>query len=109
MIKKVTVTKVKINDRPYRKEQDGVDNPLYTFKKGKNIGKNFVMVSIQTDATGEEYYSTPSLPTEKPAKIKEGDSVLLNLTETQSEDGTKTFKNFNFPTKDQLVEFANNI
>lgn len=106
MIKKVTIKKVKVYDRPY--STDG-SKPLYTYKKGTNIGKNFVMVTIQTNETGDDYYSTPAMPGERATTLKEGDSVLLSLTTSMSTDGQKEFKNFNYPTKDQLAEFAASI
>lgn len=105
MIKKVTITKITKYDRPLSK--DGEEpKPLYTYKKGKNIGKNFSMINIQTEETGDAYYSTPASSTDKAYKIEVGEKVLLNLTETTSEDGSKVFKNFNFPTKEQLAQFA---
>lgn len=103
MLKKVTIKSVKITDSKFGSEEK------YVYKKGKNAGKNFVMVTIQTNETGDDYYSTPALPGTKPTELKEGESVLLSLTETTSEDGQKVFKNFNFPTKEQMVEFVNNI
>ncbi len=103
MIKKVTISKVKIAESKYGSDEK------YVYKNGANAGKNFVMVTIQTNETGDDYYSTPALPGSKPTQIKEGESVLLSLTETKSADGEKTFKNFNFPTKEQLVEYANNL
>lgn len=108
MIKKVTIKKVTKYDKPYTKEGEP-EKPLYTYKKGKNVGKNFFMVTIQTNETGEDYYSTPASEKDKAMTIEEGQSLLLNFTETTSEDGTKVFKNFNFPTKDQLAEYANSL
>lgn len=104
MIKKVTIKKVKIVESPFSK--DGQPTEKYVYKKGKNIGKNFVMVTIQTNETGDDYYSTPCLPTDKAAQIKEGESHLLSLTESPSADGQKVFKNFNFPTKEQLADLV---
>ena len=104
-LRKVTISSVKKYDRPYAKEGEE-QKPLYTYKKGKEIGKNFVMVTIQTEETGDDYYSTPASIGSKAAGIEVGQKVLLNFSETQSADGQKTFKNFNFPTKDQLAAFA---
>lgn len=101
MLKKVTIKSVKSYERPYTKEGEA-EKPLYAYKKGKNMGKNFVMVTIQTNETGDEYYSTPAMPGERATTLQEGQSVLLSLTETKSEDGTKTFKNFGFPNNAQI-------
>lgn len=104
-IKKVTIKSVKMYERPFTPEGQE-QKPLYTYKKGKNQGKNFVMVTIQTQETGDEFYSTPALPNSKPTTLKEGDQVVLSLTSSTSEDGNKVFRNFNFPTKEQLAEIA---
>ena len=108
MIKKVTIKKVTKYDKPFTKEGEP-EKPLYTYKKGTNAGKNFVMVTIQTEETGEDYYSTPAMATDKAMSVEVGQKLLLNLTESTSADGTKVFKNFNFPTKDQLAAFANEV
>jgi hypothetical protein len=105
MIKKVTIKKVTKYDKPYSPEGEA-EKPLYTYKKGANMGKNFSMINIQTEETGDDYYSTPASGTDKAMSIEVGQKLLLNLTETKSADGTKTFKNFNFPTKEQLAQFA---
>lgn len=93
MLKKVTIKNIKIADKKYGTEDK------YVYKSGKNVGKNFVMVSIQTNETGDNYYSTPALPTDQAAQLNEGDTVILKLTETTSSDGQKVFKNFNIPSK----------
>lgn len=103
MIKKVTIKSVKFAESKFGTTEK------YTYKKGKNAGKNFQMVTIQTNETGDDYYSTPAMEGEKPLTIQEGQSLLLNFTETTSDDGQKVFKNFNFPTKDQLAEYANSL
>src|SRR3990167_1342415 len=108
MIKKVKIKKVTKYDKPYTKEGEP-EKPLYTYKKGTNAGKNFTMVTIQTEETGEDYYSTPAMATDKAMNVEVGQKILLNLTESTSADGTKVFKNFNFPTKDQLSEYAASI
>lgn len=105
MIKKVTIKKVTKYDKPFSKQGEA-EKPLYTYKKGTNIGKNFVMVTIQTDETGDDFYSTPASEGDKAMNVEVGQKILLNLTETKSADGLKTFKNFNFPTKEQLAQFA---
>lgn len=105
MIKKVTISNVTKYDKPYTKEGDE-QKPLYVYKKGKNMGKNFMMVTIQANEMGDSYYSTPALLSDKAMNIEVGQSLLLNFTETTSVDGAKVFKNFNFPTKDQLAAFV---
>lgn len=100
MIKKVTIKKVKIAESKFGSTEK------YVYKNGVNAGKNFVMVTAQFEETGDNYYSTPSLPGGKPTQIKEGEVVILDLTETKSADGQKVFKNFSFPTKEQLAELA---
>jgi general stress protein 26 len=108
MIKKVTIKKITKYERPYSKEGEE-QKPLYTFKTGDNRGKNFKMVTIQTEETGDEYFSTPAMESDKAMSIEVGQKILLNFTETKSDDGTKTFKNFNFPTKAQLAEYAESL
>lgn len=105
MIQKVTLKTVKVYERPFRKESDGIENPLYTYKKGKNIGKNFVMVNIQTEENGDEYYSTPDMPGGKKASLMAGQTLVLNLTDTTSEDGQKVFHNFSFPSDKEMEIF----
>ena len=100
MIKKVTIKSVKKMDSKFGSEEK------YVYKKGKNIGKPFFMVTIQTEETGDDYYATPAMEGDKAMGVEIGQKLLLNFTETKSEDGLKTFKNFNFPTKDQLANFA---
>ncbi len=101
MIKKVTINKVFKND----KKKDG--SP-YVISKGQHAGQNFVRIGIQTDKTGEDTYYNNALATDKAMNIEVGQSLLLNFTETPSADGANVWKNFNFPTKDQLAEFAAN-
>ncbi len=100
MIRKVTIKSVKKADSKFGSEEK------FTYKKGKNIGKNFSMITIQTEETGDDFYSTPAMSSDKAYNVEVGQKILLNLSETTSEDGQKTFKNFNFPTKDQLAQFA---
>lgn len=104
-VQKVTIKTVSIKDT---KKVDGVDTKM-TYKSGKNIGKEFVMVNIQTEQTGDEFYSTPAMSGDKAMNLAVGQTVLLNFSESQSADGSKTFKNFNFPTKDQLAEYATSL
>ena len=99
MIQKVQITKVFKNEN----KKDGTP---YTISKGQHAGKNFIRIGIQTDKTGEDTYYNNALATDKAINIEVGQSLLLNLTDTPSEDGAQTWKNFNFPTKDQLAEFA---
>lgn len=100
MIKKVTITKVYKND----KKKDG---SLYVIGKGKNVGQNFTRVGIQTDQHGEDTYYNNALATDKAMTIEVGQSLLLNFTDTP--DGENVWKNFNFPTKAQLAEYAESI
>lgn len=95
MIKKVTIKSVGLRDH---KVVNG-EEVKFVFGKGKDAGKEFVMVSIQTDQTGDEYFGTPSLPTDRAAKLQVGDNVILRFTESKSADGSKVFKNFNFVSK----------
>lgn len=99
MIQKVTITKVYKNDKNKAGE-------LYVIRKGTNKDKNFVRIGIQTDKTGEDTYYNNALVTDKAMNIAEGQSLLLNLTETPKEDGSGNWYNFNFPTKEQLAAFA---
>lgn len=105
MLQKVKIKSVKIYERPFRKEGDGVENPSYVYKKGKHTGENFVMVNIQTEETGDEYYSTPETIGGEKTKLMAGQTRVLNLTETTAPDGGKTFKNFSFPSQKELEVF----
>lgn len=96
MIKKVTITKVFTSD----KNKDGIP---YTYKKGKNEGKPFIRVSIKTDKTGDDYYSTNALVDSSITKIKEGESKTLKFTEDNG------FKNFAFPTKEELQQYIDEL
>ncbi len=102
MIKKVKITQVFKSD----KKPDGTPR---AYAKGTNIGKPFTIIGIKTDKTGEEIYNTNAMVGEKAMNIEVGQSLLLNFTETKSEDGQKIWKNFNFPTKVQLAEYAESI
>ncbi len=85
-IKLVTIKKVFKSDS----NKDGIP---YVYKKGKNLGKAFIRVSIASDDMGEGMYSTCVLPGDRATKLEEGQKVLLKFEE---KDG---FKNFGFPTK----------
>lgn len=100
MIKKVTITEV-------YKSSNKKDGTPYVISKGVNAGKNFTRVGIKTDKTGDDVYYNNALDTDKVMTIEVGQSLLLNFTETP--DGDNTWRNFNFPTKDQLAEYANSI
>lgn len=102
MIQKVTITKVFKNEN----KKDGTP---YTISKGQHAGKTFTRIGIQTDKTGEETYYNNALATDKAMNIEVGQSLLLNLTEDKKEDGSGSWYNFNFPTKDQLAEFTKAI
>lgn len=99
MIKKVQIMKV-------FKNTTKKDGSPYVISKGKNTGQNFTRIGIQTDAHGDDIYYNNALETDKAMTIAEGQSLLLNFTETPSEDGANIWKNFNFPTKQQLADFA---
>ena len=99
MIQKVTITEVYKNDT----KKDGTK---YVISKGTNAGKNFIRIGIKTDKTGDDVYYNNALETDKANNIAKDQSLLLNFTETKSADGTNVWKNFNFPTKEQLAEFA---
>jgi len=99
MIQKVKILKVYKNDT----KKDGTK---YVISKGTNAGKNFVRIGIQTDKTGEDTYYNNALATDKAMNLDVDQVVLLDLTETKSEDGSTTWKNFNFPSKDDLAKFA---
>lgn len=92
MIKKVTITKVFKND----KNKDGI---AYVFKKGKNEGKPFTRISIGTDQTGDDLWSTCVVNSDRALQLEVGQEVVLKLTE---ENG---YKNFNFPNKGELQVF----
>lgn len=102
MIKKVTITSVFKNET----KKDGTP---YTISKGQHAGKTFTRIGVKTEQTGDDVYYNNALATDKAMNIEIGQSLLLNLTETPSEDGAQTWKNFNFPTKAQLAEYAESI
>lgn len=95
-LKKVTIKRVFVSTA----NKEGI---AYVYKNGKNAGKPFTRVSIQTEETGDEYYATNALPGTKPTTIKEGENVLLSLTEDNG------FKNWNYPTKDQMAEYIKEL
>lgn len=102
MIQKVKIESVA---RYETKEVNGEKVP-YTYSKGKNVGKQFKRISITTDKTGSDKYYANEDPGSRYEGIAEGQSLLLNFTESMSADGGKKFLNFNFPTKEQLAAFA---
>lgn len=102
MIQKVQIVKVFKNDT----KKDGTK---YVISKGANKDKNFTRIGVQTDKTGEVTYYNNALATDKAMNIEVGQSLLLNLTETAKEDGNGNWYNFNFPTKEQLAEFAASV
>ena len=101
MIQKVKILKVFKSD----KNKEGV---LYTIKKGQYIGQSFTRIGIQTDKTGEDTYYTNAKADDKAMSIEEGQSLLLNLYEEPGTEG-RTWKNFKFPTKDELEKFAESV
>lgn len=84
----VKITKVFKSD----KNKDGV---AYVTKKGKP----YTRVSIQTEQTGNDYYSTTAWDADHPAmQLTEGQEIELIFTE---KDG---FKNFDIPKPIDLLE-----
>ncbi len=86
MIKKLTITKVYINE----KNKDGIP---YSFKNGKYAGKPFSRVSVRFAETGEDMYSNNVMSGDRALALKEGDVVIFKLTEDNG------FKNFKYLTK----------
>lgn len=102
MIQKVTITELYKNET----KKDGT---RYIISKGTNAGKNFTRIGIKTDKTGDDVYYNNALETDRAMKIEIGQSLLLSFTETPSADGANTWKNFNFPSKVQLAEYAESL
>lgn len=100
MIKKVTITKV-------FKSETKKDGTKYIISKGTNKGQNFTRIGIQTDQTGDVTYYNNALATDRAMNVEAGQSLLLVFTEQV--DGDNTWRNFNFPTKAQLAEFAESL
>lgn len=96
-IKKVTITEV-------YKNTTKKDGSPYVISKGINSGKNFTRIGIKTQETGDKIYYNNALDTDKAMTIEVGQVLLINFTETV--DGDNTWCNFNFPTKAQLAELA---
>lgn len=88
-IKLVTIKKVFLSEA----NKDGIP---YVYKKGKNVGKPFIRVSIASDDMGEGMYSTCVLPGDRATKLTEGQEVVLKYEEKEG------FKNFSFPNKGEL-------
>lgn len=101
MIKKVTITKV-------YKSTANKNNEPYMIKNGQYAGQPFTRIGIQTDKHGTDTFYNNAKATDKAMSIEEGQSLLLNFEEQPSEDGQNTWKNFNFPTKKEIEEFAIN-
>lgn len=98
MIKRVTVTKVYKNEA----NREGVP---YVYKTGKNEGKPFNAIAIFTDQTGDTKYYNNALLDSREFNIAEGQSLILKFEESKSEDGSKTFFNWKFPTQAELEVF----
>lgn len=101
-IKKVKITKVYKNEA----KQDGTPYQYKTDSKYHKAGEAFTRIGIQTEQTGDETYYTNASGKDRAMNVEEGQVLLLDLTESASADGTTTFKNFGFPSKDKLAAFA---
>lgn len=101
MIKKVTVTQV-------YKSTEKKDGTPYVIKNGQYAGQSFTRIGIKTEQTGDDVWYTNAKEKDKAISIQAGDSVLLNLVEEDNGNGG-TWKNFNYPTKEQLADFAASI
>ncbi len=103
MIKKVTITRVFKSTE----NKDGVPYTYKTDSKYHKEGDPFVRIGIQVEGEdGTTHYANVD-PKSKIMSLAEGETLLVNFTTSTGKDGTGEFKNFNLPTKDQLVEFAN--
>jgi hypothetical protein len=98
MIQKVEIVKVFKNDT----KKDGTP---YIIKNGQNAGQTFTRIGIQTNKTGENTYYNNAKAKDKAVNIEVGQILLLDLYEEDAGEG-KTWKNFKFPTKDELAAFA---
>lgn len=101
-IKKVTITKVYKNEN----KQDGTPYQYNKDSKYHKAGDRFTRIGIKFEGDDNTYYTNADAKS-KAMSIEEGQSILLNFEEQV--DGSQVWRNFNFPTKEQLVEFANNI
>lgn len=89
MIQKVKISRVVIKD----KDKDG--NPLVT-----KSGKAYKRVGIQTDKTGDNWWSTNVFREEwsKEIKLKAGDEALVKFDESSG------FKNFSIASKSDVLQ-----
>lgn len=103
MIKKVTITEV------YKSENkaDGTPYQYKTDSKYHKAGEHFTRIGIQTDAHGTDTYYTNADPKSKANTIEKGQTLLLSFKEEV--DGDNTWRNFNFPSKKELAEFATSM
>mgnify|MGYP006935472845 CR=1 FL=1 len=99
MIKKVTITKV-------YKSTTNKNGEAYMIKNGEFAGQPFTRIGIQTDKHGTDTYYNNAKATDKAMSLEEGQSLLLDFTEEPNADGSNTWKNFKFPTKKEIEEFA---
>lgn len=105
MIKKVNITRVFKSTE----NKDGVPYIYKTDSKYHKAGDPFTRIGIQVDGESETHYANVSPKSSSYMNLAEGTTALINFTTSVGKDGTGEFKNFNLPTKEQLVEFANNI
>lgn len=105
MLKKVTIKTI---ESSATKTVDGIEVPR-VYARGPNEGKAFSMYKITTEEMPGEEFTTPAPNGSKISHLSVGEIVLLSFTESTSTDGQKTFKNFNFPSKVQLEEYAKSL
>lgn len=105
MLNKVTIKTISVSPN---KMVDGVEVPR-VYSKGPNEGKSYSMYKITTEEKPGEEFSTNAMAGGKVSRLSIGEVALLSFTESQSADGQKTFKNFSYPTKEQLEEYAKSL
>lgn len=97
MLKKVTIEAVYLN------ETSKATGLKYVYKKGKNMGKNFVQIGIKTkEYQPDETHYTNAMAGERALNLKVGDVAILKFNESQSDDGSKTFKNWGLPSNAEI-------
>lgn len=103
MIKKINITKVE----RFTANKDGVPYTYKTDTQFHKAGDPFTRIAIKTEQTGEDvYYANVNPASKKYQNIAEGQALLLDIYTTTGKDGTGEFKNFKFPSQEELVAFA---